>query len=292
MDETRPAQERGELTPGERDVAALAEQDPLRFATSTAADIARRAGTSEATVTRAAYKLGFEGIKDFKQHCASRAERGRGLGAVIRSRLDSLGEREGEQPHRSTAETVLTASAELLLHFAQTLDAGEFAAVADLVDAAPRTVVHGLGTGFHVADYLRLGLERIGRRAWSMSGSGHALADDVNRLDSGDLLVIVAPRVLLADTENLIGEAAGRVAHTVLLSQVRPPRRLLGSVRHLALPGTADSPASEVTGAWALADALVAELARRDPAAAIAARNDVQRLRDAFSPGARARQRR
>ena len=50
------------LTPAERRVAAVVADDPEAVAFGTVADVARRAGTSGATVVRLAAKLGFDGF--------------------------------------------------------------------------------------------------------------------------------------------------------------------------------------------------------------------------------------
>ena len=51
-----------DLTPAERRVAAVVADDPEAVAFGTVADVARRAGTSGATVVRLAAKLGFDGF--------------------------------------------------------------------------------------------------------------------------------------------------------------------------------------------------------------------------------------
>jgi DNA-binding MurR/RpiR family transcriptional regulator len=54
------------LTPAERRVAAVVADDPEAVAFGTVADVARRAGTSGATVVRLAAKLGFEGFVELQ----------------------------------------------------------------------------------------------------------------------------------------------------------------------------------------------------------------------------------
>src|SRR2546423_3267221 len=54
------------LTPAERRVAAVVTDDPEAVAFGTVADVARRAGTSGATVVRLAAKLGFEGFVELQ----------------------------------------------------------------------------------------------------------------------------------------------------------------------------------------------------------------------------------
>src|SRR5256886_1820220 len=54
------------LTRAERRVAAVVADDPEAVAFGTVADVARRAGTSGATVVRLATKLGFEGFVELQ----------------------------------------------------------------------------------------------------------------------------------------------------------------------------------------------------------------------------------
>src|SRR5437764_4057517 len=54
------------LTPAERRVAAVVADDPEAVAFGTVADVARRAGTSGATVVRLAAKLGFDGFVELQ----------------------------------------------------------------------------------------------------------------------------------------------------------------------------------------------------------------------------------
>jgi len=55
-----------QLTPAERRVAAVVADDPEAVAFGTVADVARRAGTSGATVVRLAAKLGFDGFVELQ----------------------------------------------------------------------------------------------------------------------------------------------------------------------------------------------------------------------------------
>src|SRR5688572_17579322 len=55
-----------QLTPAERRVAAVVADDAEAVAFGTVADVARRAGTSGATVVRLAAKLGFDGFVELQ----------------------------------------------------------------------------------------------------------------------------------------------------------------------------------------------------------------------------------
>jgi len=271
------------LTRKERQVAALADQDPLLFATRTAAEIAVLASTSEASVARTAKKLGFADIKEMKAACAKRVGRNEGLQDIIESRLQSLNA-EPDHGTTSTAQTVLSSAASLLLTLNRTLDQEQLAGAVELCVNSRRVLTFGLGTGFHVAQYLSLEFERSGIESRALTGSGHTLADAVNRVHPEDGLIVMAPRVMFPDIALFLRAAASITAHVVVISQDELPGQLPSSVLHLRLPSTAAGAASESVCAWALSDVLVADVVRRNPQAAVKTRSSIQSLREQFRP--------
>lgn len=272
------------LSRQERRVSTFAEQDPLKFATSTAAEIASVTSTSEATVARTARKLGFKGTKEMKQACASRVDESRMLGPVIESRLATIPQEEaGPSGPRQTSSAVLTAAADLLLKLKDSLDPDAVEATLDSMQRARRVVIYGLGTAYRVAQYLALELERIGIEALPITGSGHTLADAVPRIRAEDTVLVLAPLRVFADVRNLLEVLGPRVESITIATQDELPES--DQAPHLLrLPNTTTGAASESVPAWALCDVLVAELARRRPQHAVNTRNYVQELRERFSP--------
>lgn len=269
------------LTRKERQVAALADQDPLLFATKTAAEIAVLASTSEASVARTAKKLGFADIKEMKAACAGRVGRNEGLQDIIESRIESLNAEPGHGV-TSTAQTVLSSAASLLLTLNRTLDQEQLVCAVEMCVNSRRVLTYGLGTGLHVAQYLSLELERSGIESQSLTGSGHTIADAVHRIHSDDGLIVMAPRVMFPDIKLFLHAAASIAPHVVVISQDELPPNLPPSVSHLQLPSTAAGAASESVCAWALSDVLVADVVRRNPRAAVEARSSIQSLREQF----------
>lgn len=272
-----------QLSPQEQRVVSLAEQDPLLFATSTAAAIASLTSTSEATVARTAKKLGHPGTKAMKKAYANQVERSRDLGDVIQNRLDSLGGKTDTTGVPTTGRLVLTSAAELLLELNECLDHELVRVTVDRITTSRRTAVFGLGTAHAIAQYMALELERVGLDALSLNGAGHSLADALPRVRAEDHVVILAPLTVFPDIRHFMEEAADRGAVLTLISQDDPPA-LSTTIGHFRLPGTSQGSASESVAAWTLVDVLIAEIARRDPGRAIAARNYVQDLRRRFSP--------
>jgi len=145
---------------------------------------------------------------------------------------------------------------------------------------ARRVLVYGLGAAYHVAEYLSLALERVGVDARAVAGSGHTLADAIPRLRGEDVSIILAPRLLFPDLVWYADESAQRCAATILVTTEPPPERLRRSTTTLRLPSTAQVIADDTILALALADVLVAAVARQAPNRSLATRQAIQELRD------------
>ncbi len=267
----------------ERRVVAFANHDPLRFATSTAVEIAELSGTSEATVTRTARRLGYKGIKEMKRACTSRAKDSPGLAEVLEARLEHSAPGDGTGSPRSITTAVVTSAADLLLRLEDVVDPAELAATVAGMAGAGRVVLYGLGTAYRIAQYVSVELTRTGVPALAINGSGHSNADAVFALREGDYLIVLAPRVVFGDIADFLGAATGRVAGTTVITQDQLPSRVQEVVHRIELPVTHHSAGSESVCAWVICDALVAEVAHNQPAAPIAARADLQHLREHFS---------
>lgn len=272
-----------ELSKMERRIFSFAEQDPLRFATSTALEIAQLTSTSEATVSRAARKLGFASTKEMKQSCASRVDHSQSLGVVIRSRLGALPQDEPIAGPQVTANAVLASAAELLMKLSDGLDTSTAEQTIRSMLSVRRILVYGLGTAYFIAQYFTLELERIGLQALSLTGSGHSIADAVPRVHPDDMLIVLAPLRLFPDIRKFIWAASERTDYVALITQDSVSEKLPSSTISLDLPNTTGGPASESVAVWALCDVLLAEIARQQPERAIEARNEVLELRDHFS---------
>ncbi|MGH8877165.1 MAG: MurR/RpiR family transcriptional regulator [Stackebrandtia sp.] len=272
------------LSKQERRVSGFADQNPLRFATSTAAEIAEVTSTSEATVVRTAHKLGFSGTKEMKAACAARVDQSQSLGSAIRSRLASLPQDAALPEPQQTANAVLSSSADLLIRLNDSLDESAVTSTIAAIVTARRVVVYGLGTGYHIAQYLALELERVGLQALAITGSGHTIADAIPRLRHDDTLVVMAPLRIFNDIRNFSAEATRLVAATTVITQDVLPSGLDKLATRIGLPDTSTGPGSNSVAAWAICDVIVTEIARRHPEQAIERRNYMQQLRERLSP--------
>ncbi|MDR1387019.1 MAG: MurR/RpiR family transcriptional regulator [Propionibacteriaceae bacterium] len=162
------------LRPSERRVAEQILADPRRAAQWTIAQLAERAGTSTTSVVRLHQRLGYERLQDFRGdllHEVARQELALEPGAVSGDidQSDTLAD--------AVAKVVQTETASLS-DTADLLDLAALGRAVELVAAARRVELFGLGASAVVAADLEQKLTRIGRtaRRWPDSHSAWTAA--------------------------------------------------------------------------------------------------------------------
>lgn len=271
---TRPA-----LSPGEERVAAFLAEHREEAIFLSAAEIARRLETSDATVIRAVQSLGYGGLPALKAELQE-ALRPR---ATPTLRLGRSLEELGDDPSL-ILEHVLATELTLVQDARSTIRPAEFARAIDLLARADRVVVQGVGPNAPLAEYFALRLERLRKPALAVTARGLGLADALVQIRDGDLAVAIvyeretqeallvldrakelrAPSILITDTLGLA--LADRV--TVALSA----RRAGGGMFHL----------SAIT--IVVIDALLLGLAGRDRVQALDAYEELQEIRARIQP--------
>jgi len=157
-----------ELSPKERAVADFYAEHREEAAFLSAAEIAERLGTSDATVVRAVKALGYSGIPELRRELID-ALRARATPAV---RLGRTLEDAGEDPLGH-----VIALEHQLLERARAIDRRDFSRAVDILAGAERVLAYGLGPTGPIAEYFVLRLARFGRSAVTMRASGLLLAD-------------------------------------------------------------------------------------------------------------------
>ena len=189
-----------------------------------AAALAARLGTSDATVVRTAKALGFAGMAELRHALAER-------------QLSQHDERRDDPPlalrlQRTLADSrpdqlLATSVANHLSgldSLARRVTPEAFAKAVGVLGAGERIVSRGVGPSACLADYGRLLCERVGRHAAAWSHTGTAFADELAGLAGGDVVVALAYGRLQNHVHALIDHAAALGAATVLITDVRQPR--------------------------------------------------------------------
>jgi DNA-binding MurR/RpiR family transcriptional regulator len=258
------------LSPKERAVADFYADHREEAAFLSAAEIAERLGTSDATVVRAVKALGYSGIPELKRELIS-ALRARATPAVRLGRsLDDI----GEDPLGHMLELEIE-----LLENARSIDRADFARAVDVVAAADRVLAYGLGPNGPLADYLALRLRRFGRPAQAITASGLRLADALLVAQPGDALLLMAYERLDRDAEAVLARANDLALPVVLLTDTLAAK--LADRIDVALPALRGRGGTLSGGATTMAilDALLLAVAARDRGRSLAALAELNELR-------------
>lgn len=176
------------LTPATRLFASFVIRNHVFVLSSSAAELSRRIGVSDATVIRAVRALGFDGLPHFKQAlAAAMTKQAAGPAPDMRRTLAEAG--EGARNGVMLALRMQREAAESLQE--QPVQERLVEAVCR-IHVAQRVAVYGIGPTAHLARYMTALLLRGGRSAFALDAAGIALADQLLGLQEGDLLLALA----------------------------------------------------------------------------------------------------
>jgi len=199
-----------DLSPAERRVAAAVLADPAAVAGQTIRELARACDTSEATVVRFCRATGFGGYPQLRLALAREAGR-----AVSRGEVG--GDIAEDDDLAAIVHTVATTDARAIEDTAAGLDLDVLAAVVDVLVAAPRIEIYGVGASGLVAVDLEQKLRRIGRRATACP-EAHAALVSAALLGPGDVAVGISHTGATVDTIDALALASTSGATTVALT--------------------------------------------------------------------------
>jgi DNA-binding MurR/RpiR family transcriptional regulator len=240
-------------------VANYFADHPEEAAFLSAADIAQKLETSDATVVRSAQSLGYSGLPELRRELIDALR----LRATPASRLGTTLEDLASGPG-DALEHVLLQQIDLLEEARRTLSHAAFAQAVDLLAAARRILVYGNGPLEGIASYCVLRLARFRRSALALTQTGRRFADDLLTVSAGDSLLVMAYGEMQREAEVLLERAAELAVPVLLLTDT------LGAA-YAASVAVSLSARRARTGEWSTAattlviiDALLFGLAARD----------------------------
>ena len=176
----------GTLTATERKVAEYLSAHPQEAAFSSAEELGRATGTSDASVVRTAKALGFDGLPGLKRSLQGHLQSLLTPANRLSASLETIGDGPG---------AVLTATLrdhiERLAEAERTIDTDEFQRAVELISAARETVICGFAGLDGVSDYIATHLTRIGHRARAASDTGYRLADRLLLVGPEDVAIVM-----------------------------------------------------------------------------------------------------
>lgn len=218
MDRTPTFNERvaaglGRLSPLEQRVAHYFQQNREEVLVASAAALASKAQTSDATVIRTAKALGYSGLDDLRRALAAELRLDLSLPARMARTLSEVGGRL-ETAFDLTLDTHLKAIERLRRDISNDL----FAAVVNRAVSARRIFIFGIGPSSAMAEYFTIQLVRLGIDAYALTQTGILLADGLLRIERDDLVIILAYGRIYQELDVLLTRTAQRGIASVLLT--------------------------------------------------------------------------
>ncbi|TCM38610.1 RpiR family transcriptional regulator [Kribbella orskensis] len=203
----------GTLTATERRVAEYLSAHPQEAAFSSAEELGRATGTSDASVVRTAKALGFDGLPGLKRSLQGH------LQSLLTpaNRLSNSIESVGNGPEAVLSAT-LRDHIERLTQAERTLDTDEFRRAVELVGAARETIICGFAGLEGVSEYIATHLVRIGHRARSASDTGYRLADRLLLIGPEDVVVVLAHNRLVRESRVILDHCTEAGIPVILLT--------------------------------------------------------------------------
>jgi len=273
--EERVTERFGQMSPAEQRVVRFFQANREEVLIASAAALAAKAETSDATIVRATRALGFAGLDDLR----------RTLADELRSSLSpaerltrTLGEVGGSLS--AAFEVTLDIHLRSLESLRRAITPELFEKAVDGIAGAPRILVFGIGPSSAIAHYLVVQLGRFGLDAASLTNTGLLFADDLRKLRKGDLIIMLAYGRVYAELAALLDEVHRCGLRSFLLTDT-----LAATLRHrvdLVLPvarGHAEM-LSMHTATLGFIEALLVGVATKRPGETLASLKELNEVRE------------
>jgi DNA-binding MurR/RpiR family transcriptional regulator len=249
------------LTPSEDRIASVILDGYPESALLTAQTIAEKAGTSPATVSRLATKLGYQDFAEMQDD----------LRHALRAQLSSPSKRlmaQSGQSKRASAllEQVFDLEASNLRRTAELTDGGKLEEFVERLDRSRRGRVYVAGSkkASVVARYFAVQLIQVRPRV-QLLRTDDTLPDQLLDLAPGDVVVVFEPRRATKPTVKLVKAARSSGATVAVFTDERPPPVLAESDFVFATTVDGVSMFDSYAGMFAICAAILAALISRNP---------------------------
>jgi DNA-binding MurR/RpiR family transcriptional regulator len=267
------------LSPGEREVARyiLSHRDEIPF--MSAAQIADALQTSNATVVRAAQRLGYTGLPELKQELAATMRDSRSPVARVGRSLDKLGRDTDAVLHH-----LLTYQIAVLDDARRSVAPADFRRAVELLVAADRVVVFGPGPNVGLVTLLVQGLRRFGLRALGVTERGQGLAELLLELHAGDVVVLMAYERTTREIDAILdGAETARLPLILITDSLALALRKRFAAALVAGRGSSTMFPTQVT-TLAILEALLLAVAGQDRRRTFSAMQRLGEAREAIGP--------
>jgi DNA-binding MurR/RpiR family transcriptional regulator len=211
--EERIADHLAGMSPAERRVVQYFQGNREEVLIASAAALAVKAETSDATVVRAAKALGFAGLDDLRQTLARELRISLSPAERLTRTLDEL-----DGSLAAAFDMTLDIHLRSLESLRRVITPELFEKAVEGVTGAQRIVVFGLGPSSAIANYLVIQLTRFGLDTVALTNAGLLFADDLRRLRDADLVIMLAYGRVYAELAALLDEIEKRGLRSFLVT--------------------------------------------------------------------------
>jgi DNA-binding MurR/RpiR family transcriptional regulator len=201
------------MSPAEQRVARLMTEAREEVLVASAASLAEKAETSDATVVRTVKSLGFSGMDELRRVLADELKQSLNIASRLTQTLRDVGD-DLEVAFNRTLDIHRDAIEELRRDIPPQL----FRSAVQAIAGARRIAIFGIGPSSAVATYFATQLGRFGVDAVCLTNTGLLFADDLRKLRKGDLLIALAYTHVYRELAVLLKEADRHQLKKVLLT--------------------------------------------------------------------------
>lgn len=200
-----------DLTPSERRLVSSVLSEPRSAALASVTELARGAGVHEATVSRLARKLGFDGYPSFRQALQDEFIPSQETAARMKRTIDASGE-------AGVLATLVGREVAALSRLADHVTDAAITTAASRLMAARRIFIFGTGNAEVLALMMAKRFARFGCDVHVLAGDARALAEGVLGMTGADVLLVYAFRRTPRAYPALSGRAREVGATTIVIS--------------------------------------------------------------------------
>jgi DNA-binding MurR/RpiR family transcriptional regulator len=201
------------LSPTEQRVARFFQENRAEVLHASAAALSTKTKTSDATVIRTARSLGFKGLDDLRATVAAEFSQGPSISNRLSETLREVG---GDL--NAALQSTLDIHARSIENLRRDISPQQFRKTVQLIGKARRVAIFGIGPSSAMATYWAFQLGRFGIDALALTQTGLLFADDLRKLRTGDVLIIMAYGRVYRELSVLLAEAGRLNLKNVLLT--------------------------------------------------------------------------
>lgn len=237
-------------------MAQFMASNPNHVATSSALELGKLVGSSDATVIRTARALGYRGYTELRKSLSERE--------TVRTAADILSNRLIQSSGDSEFQTAIHHSLIVLHKLESATTEDNWEKSLKLLSRAEHIWTMGFGPAASLSDFLALSLSRIGLRSNSFTQTGFRLADDLLKMSEGDTLVIFAPVRFFREMDAALERARQIGVSTIVISETLGMKLENRADIIISTPETNRNSASELLAGLVVSHAFALSLAKID----------------------------